>query len=256
MRRWPRRAKGLTTDLGGVGDETHFIAAIEAAEKAVAADPTALEAYSTLGWSHVWANLWRVGPSPGQALEAAWSVAERMMRIDALDHRTLTLCGVVRVRRGEVDRGLADLRRALEINPNSVVTMMTLAYAEASAGMGPEAEAHALLSIRLNPRDSRMGAAYLALAMARFSARDYPQAVHWAELAIQSQPSAPIRRALMIACAARAGDLEHAARERATLDSFAPHFIASLFRGENRVFSRTEDMEHLLEGLRLAGCEE
>ena len=56
----------------------------------------------------------------------------------------------------------------------------------------------------------------------------------------------------MIAGCARAADLEKAAQERAVLDGFAPDFIASLFRGENRVFTRPEDMEHLLEGLRLA----
>ena len=39
------------------------------------------------------------------------------------------------------------------------------------------------------------------------------------------------------------------------LDGFAPDFVASLFRGENRVFTRPEDMEHLLEGLRLAAGE-
>ena len=36
---------------------------------------------------------------------------------------------------------------------------------------------------------------------------------------------------------------------------FAPDFIPSMFRGENRVFTRAEDMEHLLEGLRLAAGE-
>jgi hypothetical protein len=74
-------------------------------------------------------------------------------------------------------------------------------------------------------------------------------------MAIQSQPTAPIRRAIMIACCARAGDLQRAAPERAVLDGFAPDFIASLFRGENRVFTRPEDMEHLPEGLRLAADE-
>jgi len=50
---------------------------------------------------------------------------------------------------------------------------------------------------------------------------------------------------------ALAGDMQRAAQERAVLDGFAPDFIASLFRGENRVFTRPEDMEHLLDGLRL-----
>jgi hypothetical protein len=91
--------------------------------------------------------------------------------------------------------------------------------------------------------------------MASYCAREYDDAVRWAGLAIQSQPAAPIRRAIMIACCARGGDLQKAAQERAVLDGFAPDFIASLFRGENRVFTRTEDMEHLLDSLRLAAGE-
>jgi hypothetical protein len=58
----------------------------------------------------------------------------------------------------------------------------------------------------------------------------------------------------MIACCARAGYLQKAARERAVLDGFAPDFIASLFRGENRVLMLPENMD-LLDGLRPAGGE-
>lgn len=87
--------------------------------------------------------------------------------------------------------------------------------------LGDNAKAHALLAIRLNPRDARTGPAYLALAMATFSARDYTDATHWAGLAIQAQPAAPIRRAIMIACCAQAGDLAQAARERAVVDGSA-----------------------------------
>ena len=39
------------------------------------------------------------------------------------------------------------------------------------------------------------------------------------------------------------------------LDGFAPDFIPSLFCDENRIFTRPEDMEHLLDGLRLAAGE-
>ena len=157
--------------------------------------------------------------------------------------------------RGEQERGLADLRRALEINPNSVQTLGTLALFEATAGANEEAKSHALLALRLSPRDDTWnGRAQLALALAAYSTREYAEAMRWAALAIQSQPRTPIRRAIMIACCGRAGDLQQAARERAALDDFAPDFIASLFRGENRVLSRPEDMAHLLDGLRMAGC--
>ena len=62
-----------------------------------------------------------------------------------------------------------------------------------------------------------------------------------------------VRRALMIACSARAGDSARARAEIDVLDGFAPGFIGSMFRGENPVFARREDMQHLLDGLRLAG---
>jgi tetratricopeptide (TPR) repeat protein len=230
--------------------------AIAMAEQAIAADPASLSACWTLGWAHISCHLWRWGPEPGKALDVGWSAVEKMMGIDLLDYRTLLGAGCVRIMRGDHERGIADLRRAIEVNPNSAITLSALAWAEATAGASEAATAHAMLAIRLNPRDFfSTGTAQLALAMTTYCARDYPEAVQWAELAIQSHPTAPIRRAIMIACCARAGDLQKAAQERAVLDGFAPDFIASLFRGENRVFIREEDVQHLLDGLRLAAGE-
>ena len=77
--------------------------------------------------------------------------------------------------------------------------------------MGEEAKAHALIALRLNPRDRWIGTAQLALAMASYAAGEYAEAVRWAGLAIQSHRKAPIRRSIMIACCARAGDLQRAA---------------------------------------------
>ena len=157
-------------------------------------------------------------------------------RIDALDHRTLTISGVLRVVRGEQERGLGDLRRALEVNPNSSLSLMWLALCEAMTGLGDEAKVHATLSLRLNPRDTWIGVAHVALAMVSFNARDYAEAARLAELAIQSEPAAPLRRAIMIACCAQLGDQARAAKELAVLNGFAPDFIASLFRGDFQVF--------------------
>jgi tetratricopeptide (TPR) repeat protein len=125
-----------------------------------------------------------------------------------------------------------------------------------ATGLAQEAEAHAQLAIRLSPRDYGIGTAHLALAMAYFKQRNYEEAARWCESAIQAQHRAPIRRALMIACSARAGDMARARTEIGVLDGFAPGFIASVFRGQNPVFTRKEDMENLLDGLRLAGLSE
>jgi tetratricopeptide (TPR) repeat protein len=136
---------------------------IETAHQTIAADPALLSAYGVLAWSHNFCHLYRWGPEPGRALDAAWSAVEHMLDIDALDCRTLTQCGVTRVMRGEQERGIADLRRALEVNPNSAIALIFLAFAEATAGLREDAEAHALLALRLSPRDLHIGGAPLAL---------------------------------------------------------------------------------------------
>jgi TolB-like protein len=246
------KARGLFYDALQKGQEALMLSAISAAEDAIAADPTSLSGHWVLVLAYRMCHLYRWGPAPEGALDRAWSVVEHMLSIDPLDERALVCCGLVRVGRGEHERGITDLRRAIEVNPNSASALSLLAWSEATIGLSQEAKAHGLLCLRLSPRDVLTGPAQLALAMATYTLREYVDAMRWAELAIQSQPAAPIRRSIMIACCARAGDLAKAAQERTALDSFAPDFIPSLFRGDNPVFARPEDMEHLLEGLRLA----
>ena len=234
------------------GQSAPVLEAIGVVRQAIAMDPTALAAYNIMAWSQWSCHLYHWGPAPEKALGEMAEAVEQMLRIDALDNRTLTICGVLRVIRGEPERGLADLRRALDVNPNSSLSLMWLALCEAMAGHDAEAKAHAELSLRLNPRDSWIGVAHLALGMVSFVGHDYADAARWVELAIQSEPSVPLRRAIMVACCAQNGDLERAARERAVLDSFAPDFLAGLFRGDFKVFARPDQMEHLLESLRMA----
>ena len=145
------------------------------------------------------------------------------------------------------------MRRAREVNPNFALALIRLAFAEAKAGMAHDAIADARLALQLSPRDYWIGTAHLALALAHFTLRDYPETMRWCESGIQVSHRAPIRRALMIACCAQTGALTRGQAEIAVLKSFAPDFLASVFSGDNPVFIRTEDMKHLLDALRSAG---
>ncbi len=247
------RAQALMNEGVRKGQSLLVLEAIDIVRQAIAADPASLTAYNVLAWGQWSCHLYRWGPDPSQALDEIWSAVGHMQTIDALDHRTLTISGVLRVMQGEQERGLADLRRALEINPNSSMSLMWLAFCEAMAGQGEPAREHAMLSLRLNPRDFWIGVAHVALAMVSFAARDFVEAARWAELAIQAEPAVPFRRAIMIACCAQMGDLDRATQEQAVLDGFAPDFMAGLFRGDVQVFRRPEDMALLLDSLRLAG---
>ena len=107
-------------------------------------------------------------------------------------------------------------------------------------------------AIPMSPKDRQLGTAHLAYAEAAFVDQDFARLREAAELAIQSHPSAPIRRVLMIAYASKC----HAASLRThlqKLQSVAPDFIPSLFRGDYRPFHRPEHMAMLLDSLRKAG---
>ena len=77
--------------------------------------------------------------------------------------------------------------------------------------------------------------------------------VDWAQKAIQTSPIAPIRRTLMIAYAAERGDERLMRTHLDELNRFAPGFVDSLFRAESRLFTKSEHMQMLLDGLRKAG---
>jgi Tfp pilus assembly protein PilF len=232
------RAQGLMRDGAHQGQAALMLEAIDVATQAVAADPSALEAYNIIAWANWSCHLYRWGSNPAEAQAAMATAVGRMLALDPLDHRTLTVSGVLHLIQDEQDRGLADLHRAVEVNPNSSQSLMWLAMCEAMAGQVADARTHAALSLRLNPRDPWIGVAHVALALASFRERDYAEAARLAELAIQSEPSVPLRRAIMIACCAQLGDKARAERELAVLNGFAPDFIPSLF-GKRRIIART-----------------
>ncbi len=246
------RAQALMHDGVRQGQPAPVLEAMALAQQAVEADPAALAAFNVLAWCNWSCHLYRWGAEPEKALDRMIDAVSHMSTLNALDYRTLTASGIARTIRGEPERGLADLRRAVDVNPNAALSLMWLAMCEAMAGQGDAARTHATLSLRLNPRDTWIGVAHVALALVSFAARDYREAARQAELAIQSEPAVPLRRAIMIACCAQLGDKPRAARELAALNGFAPDFIPLLYRGDFQVFRRPEDMEHLLDSLRLA----
>ena len=139
---------------------------------------------------------------------------------------------------------------------------MTRSYFASGRGVKPAPASsrvqkkHAHMAIRLSPRDPRINVAYLALAMAAFIEKDDAEFEEWAEKAIALAPTAPIRRAMMIAYAAEAGNQALIETHSEELMGSSPDFIDSLFRGENQLFQKPEHTAMLLDGLRKAGFPE
>ena len=223
------------------------------AEIAVGQDRACRMAWYVLARSHSTRIAFGWSDDRRRSLEAAQRAAETLMALAPNDGRSYQARGQIALLASDLARGAADQRRAHELNPNDTTTMFILAWTEAAAGNVARARELAAQAIRMSPKDRLIGFAYLAYALSAFIERDLPKVREWAELAIQSHPGAPVRRVLMIACAAETGDAALLRTHLEKLRSVAPDFIPSVLRGDYRPFHRPEHMALLLDSLRKAG---
>jgi len=247
------RAWKALFDASFRGDASRSWEATKFAEEAVANDRNCQLAWQVLSQSHSWRVFYGWTDDRSAALEQAGSAADIAISIAPNDCLSYFARGMASLMSGDREIGAADLRRAHELNPNDVMVMLFLAWIEASMGEMDQAKKLATQALRMSPKEAWIGNGYLAYAMAAFIEQDFQALRHWSELAIQSGPTAPIRRVLMIAYAAEVGDdkLLHSHLDK--LNSFAPDFIPSLFRGDYIAYHKPEHMKMFLDNLRKAG---
>jgi adenylate cyclase len=247
-RAWKKLLGSYFAGLPGPAREAEALA-----EQAIARDAKCWLAYFVLSSSHVWRVFMGWAENRAESVQVARRAADMMVLLAPTEARSyFARANAVGVA-GNHQQALADRRKAAELNPNDASVAFYLSWGEAAAGNTARAKALAAQALRMSPRDIWVGVAQLACAVAAFLERDFEVMRKWAELAIQSQPTAPIRRVLMIAYAAEAGDAELLKLHQDKLESLAPDFVPSVLRGDLLPFHRPEDMQKLLESLRKAG---
>jgi adenylate cyclase len=247
------RAAKAWTDGVFQGQPELMLEAIRLAEQAIDQDRNCYLAWYILSQSHASRVFWSWTQDRGASVATAQRAVDMLMALAPNDSRSYFARGWIEILVGDFARGLADYRRARELNPNDAFINSLLSWTEASAGNVARAKELADQAIRTSPKERWIGTAHLAHAMSAFIERDFSGLCHWAELAVQSHPTAPIRRVLMIVYATEVGDAELRRTHLEVLQRVAPDFIPSLFRGDFRAFRKPEHMAMLLDGLRKAG---
>ncbi len=246
-------ARELSRSSTNAADPLMQDRAITTAIAALDKDAKCAIAYQTICFAYFVQSLFRWGSDPLAAADCAEEWAKKFYAQLPNSYMAYHCLGLARFRKGLYQDANRDFQRAHELNPNDTFILNFWAWCEASAGKFEDAKKHAHMALRLSPKDRFAGISSLALAMAAFIERDAAGFEEWAGKAIQAHPNAPIRRAMMIAYAAEAGNQVLLETHRTELIRFAPDFIDSLFRGENQLFQRPEHMAMLLDGLRKAG---
>ncbi len=246
-------AQAIWGEAFRVKDPSKVDEIIELAKTSVKLDPKCAIAYQTLCDGYASKGLFRWGTDPSDANVISERWAKEYLLHFPNSYMAYYHLARARFQLARFDDASRDYRIAHSMNPNDLLVLRYWSWCEAGAGDFENAKRHALLAIRLSPMDPRMHISYLALAMCAFIERSNSEFEEWAEKAINMLPSAPIRRAMMISYAAENGRRELMETHLNELMSWAPDFIDSLFRGENRPFQKEEHMNLLLNGLRRAG---
>ena len=238
------RAGGLVSQTRSAND-----AARAQYQKAIELDPSYAEAYAALGWTYYEAAVSGWTEFPEDEVKRAEAMAEKALALDSSATNAYRLLSDTNVYRGDYERALAQVDRALSLNPSSADNFQERGYALLWSGRPADAVPWLEATLRLDTTSSR--AAFL-LGTAQYFLAHYAAAVDALDRALSNAPGRIVQldsRAILAAAYAKLDKQPEAARERELVLRRAPFFNAERFAAQFGVQQARDDM---LAGLRLA----
>ena len=223
--------------------------------EAISLDPVNSMALSDLAFSRHFQAVFGWSESVAEAHAGAGEAARNAVRLDDSDATAHTVLAIYEMFSGRHEEARRRLRRATDLDPNSAFAHGYIGVSHAFAGERDATTLHADYAIRLSPRDPLLVIWYLCQGWAALTAERYEEAVEFAIRAAESNPEFPDIYAVR---AAAEGQLGRVDAGRSTLDELLRRMPALTVGDErlNRPFSRADDRERFLTGLRKAGLPE
>lgn len=209
-----------------------------------------------MGWMCHWSR------TPEASFERAFSSAKKALRSDDSDSLTHAILGEIYLFRREYEQAIIHVERALALNRNDADAIGIMGFFLTCLGRPEEGIQHFKTAKRLNPYQPDWCMFCWRFGIARYTAGDYGSAV-----TAMKEIVSPINdvRGWLAASYAQAGRIREA---RAAMDEFLRQATleAGDFPGRTLAawkrhwakfcpYKNDEDLERLLDGLRLAGLE-
>jgi adenylate cyclase len=184
-------------------------------------------------------------------IEHAGQAAERAVELFDAREQSHWVLGLVLMLRRDHDGAVAEIERALEINPNFSVGYGSLGTVLAWGGRAEEALRSTETALRLNPRDPSNFFRFLGNALAHFTAGRYDEAASWSTRAVRAKRIFRIPYLVRIAALALSGEIDRAGSAAKDMHASVPEVTRSYL--DHLPFIRVQDREALVQGLEIAG---
>jgi tetratricopeptide (TPR) repeat protein len=214
-------------------------------------DPESPRVYRGLAWFHAHEFEHRWSDDPERSLELSFENARKAVSLAPSYYGSYWTLGVAYLYRREFDQALFAYERAYELNPNDANLLASSAESLIYVGRAKEAIDHIKRAARLNPFHPDWYTYYLGWAY--YDDQRYEDAVRTLKpLGYLDWRDVHLRLA---ASYARLGQLEEAKVQASRLLKLDPEFSIETY-SDFRRYKHQADLEHFLDGLRIAGLPE
>lgn len=227
--------------------------AIELFGKAIALDPEFAAALAFCAWAHE-ARLTRGGTAPAGVDDAAAAIAlsQRAIHLDPDDAMVVMIAGVVDMTiRGDTHTGMARIKRAAALNPNSLLIVNVAGWAHTHVQDYDEAVVWHMRALQL--AGGLAEAMWIAggLARAHLSAGRIEEALVWGLRGLDLHPGHDFNHCIVAAAYALLGRMDKAARALDEARAIWPDLTIGKLLPRPQQHAVQDRL--LAEGLRLAG---
>jgi adenylate cyclase len=224
--------------------------ASELFQRAIDLDPGYADAYAALGGSYYEAVVSGWSEFRSEELERAESLAQKALALDPATTRGYRVLSMINLYRRRYDLALAQIDRALEINPSDADNYAYRGAILAWAGRAAEASPWLEGALRF---DRANGFAAARLCMAYYLLRRYTEAIDACDRALSRNPghnTEMVTHPMLAAIYAELGRQQDAEGERAVVARLWPLLDARTFADQ---FGTEEARDQMLDGLKKAG---
>lgn len=221
-------------------------------ERAIELDADCARAYCGLAVSHLidWTSHW--GESPTESYEQALDCVNRALDLDEVDSKAHWVLAELLLFRRDYDGAREHVARALSLNPDDADAYAIRGLLLTYLGDPDDAIDALATAIRLSPFHPAWHLWFTGFAY--YVARNYQAALAPLREASRRHPNFVQPRLKLAATYARLDRTEEAAQTVAEILRIKPDYRIAMER--DRPFRKPADLEHYLEGLRLAGLPE